>query len=368
MTRTPLTFELLQDSDALAALAPEWRALSARLATSLDWFATADYTRAYLSFFQPAQWFVVAIRDRDSGELCGVFPLQVFTLTKGEQRYRACKPVGVPFLPYVEFPVQGERRREVLGVLFNAVLRNRLGVDLVFLGPLHEQSPLYLALLEDLGRTASLLAWRYHGNAHTVDTRLQSFDDYARTRSSKALADARYNERRLSRQGDLRVTFSNAGDPANALRIDTLCRMSRERFGDKLVHASIPQWPEYIRHLVSSLASGGQAELASVLFDDHPIALGLSFCHKGRRNFFLTGFDPDYARYSPAKILLAHLVERTYAERGVLCLGAGSHPYKRLWATSVGELKCAVVKLNPDIGEALDAVLQPKNLYRLIGF
>jgi len=100
-------------------------------------------------------------------------------------------------------------------------------------------------------------------------------------------------------------------------------------------------------------------------FNEQIIASGLSFWHKGRRYYYLTHFDPAYARYSPGKILLYRLIEQTFAERGVFCFGAGTYSYKEDWAQSAGELKAAFIFLNPQARQALDGVVDRAFIGRL---
>ena len=95
------------------------------------------------------------------------------------------------------------------------------------------------------------------------------------------------------------------------------------------------------------------------------MAAVLSFVHKERRSLYLIDYDPKFVSYSPSKIILAKLVEQTFAEGGIFCFGAGSAPYKRDWGPAVGELKAALVFFNPAARAALEDQLTLNGLNSL---
>ena len=360
----PLTIERITDFSALAGLRQAWQALSACLPENTGGFATWDATWAYLQFHRPANWLVVAMRHQHTQQLGAVFALQVFQMTHQGQAFRACQPLGVGYLPYIEFPVEGAVRRDALQALLTTVLQEQLGIEVALFWPLHQSSQLYLALLEDLGSTPVLKILRFPGNLHEIETRAQNFAHYRANCSSTTFEAASYCQRRLGRQGQLCFTLSEPPQAMPAL-LATLCQQNQQKFANSHACRHLPQWAAFVPAWVMALSATGQAQLSTLRLDWRVIASGVSFLHKRRRMFYLIDHDPELARFSPSKILLAHLIEQTFQEGGIFCFGAGSSSYKRGWGPSVGEVKAAIIFFQPAARAALDAQLTPNGLNSL---
>lgn len=361
-----LTSQRITDFSALEALRDDWQALSARIPENTDFFATWDYTWAYLNSHRPANWQVVTIRDNDGGALVAVFPLQVFQIEHEGQIFRACQPLGVGYLPYIEFPINSAVRRDVLQVLLNTVLQKELNLDVALFWPLHQASPLYLTLLEDLGRSEALKTLRVPGNLHEIETRGRDLAAHRQACSIKSFKDAAYKARKLARQGALRFTLS---EPAANLRplMHTLCQQNLRKFGDQHACRHLPKWSAYLPELAVALAGSGLSQLSTLRLDGEVVASVLSFVHKQRRSLYLIDYDPQFVRYSPSKILLAKLIEQTFADGGMFCFGAGSSAYKRDWGPAVGELKAVQVFFSSTARAALHEQLDLRGLNSLGG-
>lgn len=364
---TPLTATVITNLAALVGLQSAWQTLTEQLDGQLDFFTSYSWTYAYLEHYRPPDWLVVAIFNQDSQQLRAVFPLQRFRLNHGAQQFSACKPLGVPYLPYIDFPVQSQDRRELISALLNDVLRLQLHIDLVFFWPLHEDSKLYLTLVEDLGGQPVLKTDRYPHNLHHVDGRSQRFQDYTKTRPGHTFKDAAYCQRRLAREGQ--VSWAVHTDPqALGTTVQQLCAWNQAQFNSQHVHAKLTDWPEFMAQLACQLVPLGYAELTTLYLDGKAIAAALSFIHKKRRNFYLMGHDPRFKIFSPCKILISHLIEKTFQEGGIFCMGAGNYAYKRDWTPHVGEVKSAIVFLNPQARSVLEPHLGKADINRITGF
>lgn len=356
--------ECINDFPALEALRDDWQALSARLPENTDFFATWDYTWTYLNVHRPADWQVVAIRDRETRVLRAVFPLRVFQISRDGQRFRACQPLGVGYLTYIEFPVDSVVRRDVLQVLLNTVLQEQWNLDLALFWPLHQASPLYLTLLEDLGRTEALKTLRFPGNLHEIETRGLDFQRHIAACPSASFRNAAYRQRRLSKEGVLQFTLREPLDQLRPL-VESLCRLNQQKFGAQHVYRRLPKWSSFLPELVCALAPTGLAEVSSLRLDGRVLASRVSFVHKRRRYFYLIDYDPAFKHFAPAKVLNALTIEATFREGGVFCFGAGNYAYKREWGPAVGELKAAMVFFNPAARAALEDQLTLNGLNSL---
>lgn len=348
--------EVIQSQTALQAIKEEWQALSASLPQSIGFFSDWDFAWHYIQVIKPEKWFVVTLRDSQKKQLVAVFSWELINLKVGGTTYRAVQPLGPGLVPYVEFTVAPTHLRAVLQVLLNTVLAQQVNIDVVCLWPLHEASPLYNILNEDMRSSDVLKTFRYPGNLREIETRGQDYDCYCRSKSNATFANARYCERRLKKEGELRFTLCEPALSAPGIAA-ALCMACAERFGEQFVHRHRPAWKELVSEMVKALADQSVAQVSTLRLNGALIAGGLSFWHKGRRYFYLTWYDRAYAHYSPGKILLHRLIEQTFADQGVFCFGAGTNSYKEDWAQSSGELKAAYLFLNPAARRGLDGVI-----------
>ncbi|MBA5687984.1 GNAT family N-acetyltransferase [Rugamonas apoptosis] len=344
--------ELLSTIDALDAIKDQWQALCAALPENTGFFSSYSYLRSYLDFHQPNGWVVVAIYGADRAQLLGVFPLSIFNVQDGDNNYRACKPIGTPYAPYYDFAVRSQCRREVLSILIHNVLRGHFKCDLAFLGPLHDSSPLSIVLLEELD--APMIKMVSNRDALSqIDTRGQTLEAYFRRRKSLTLPNARYQERRLRKCGNVEICLTEHGaDLANVVM--ELCQRNEEHFPEENYYRQHADWKTYMTQLATQLAPQGFAEIATLRLDQQVIASALSFLQPGRRYFYLIAYDPAFGRHSPSKILMAHLIERTFAEKNVFCFGAGQYQYKLDWCQSLGDIRTPVIFYTPEARRALD--------------
>jgi CelD/BcsL family acetyltransferase involved in cellulose biosynthesis len=82
------------------------------------------------------------------------------------------------------------------------------------------------------------------------------------------------------------------------------------------------------------LAARGWLDLAALELDGRLLAFALTFKRGGTLFYYLPAFDPDYARYAPSAMLLAHLIETACGEGlGELDFMLGDEPYKAQWAS-----------------------------------
>ena len=356
--------EVIQSQPALLSIKEEWQALSASLPQCIGFFGGWDFTWHYIHVIKPEKWFVVTLRDPASKRLVAVFAWELVNLKSADNSYRAVQPLGPSLTPYIEFTVQPRHLRTVLQTLLNTVLAGQVNIDIVCLWPLHEASPLYNVLAEDMRGSDQLKTFRYPDNRWEIETRGLSFDQYCRSKSSITFANARYCERRLKKEGELIFTLCESLSAATEI-VTKLCTASAERFADQFAYRYKPNWTVLVGELVKTLADQGVAQISTLRLNGAIIASGLSFWDKGRRYFYLTHYDRAYAHRSPGKILMYRLIEQTFADKGVFCLGVGTYRYKEDWVQSTGELKAAYIFLNSAAQRGLETVIDLDFIQRL---
>lgn len=355
--------DVLTTLESLDRIKDEWRELCAQLPENTGFFCSYPYLRPYLAFHRPARWAVVAVYTGDKSELLGIFPLSIFNIDIDGTLYQACKPLSTAYAAYFDFAVLSQQRRQVLNTL-TTVLREYLKSDVAMLGPLHEASPLCTVLLQDLA-PEQLKIIGNPGTLSQIETRGQSFEDYFRRKKSLTLPAARYEERRLRRLGKVDIRVADHGEDLEAVVLE-LCGRNEDQFTEINYYRQHPEWKNYLALLARELVPQGLAEVSTLRFNDHVIASSLCFLQPGRRSLYLTAYDPGFARHSPSKILLAHMIKRSFEEKSIFCFGAGDYAYKRDWSQSLGENRIPVIYFNDQARQALDKHLVQAKLSRYL--
>jgi hypothetical protein len=222
---------------------------------------------------------------------------------------------------------EGGDGRAALGALIEGLRARRPRYAVLHFEPLAADA----ALSDDLGaalRGAGLATRRYFrfGNWYD-DTRGLSFCDYLARRPAALRNTLRRNGARLARAGRLSMTMVRGGaELEHAL----------ERYEGVYATSWKPSepYPAFIRRLAAGLAAAGALRLALLCLDDRPIAAQLWIVWQGRAILYKLAHDRTCDALSPGTVLTMRMLERLLDEERVaeLDLGAGDHPYKRLWA------------------------------------
>ncbi|MFV3077471.1 GNAT family N-acetyltransferase [Niveispirillum fermenti] len=359
-----LQAQVINTQAGLEAIRTDWQHFVGGLADNALVYASWDYIHAYLSFQNQPGWLIVVFREAESGAIVAIHPLTLYQVTVEGRTFRACRPIGVAYLPFMEFPLRMTAGAAVTRSLVQEVLFRALGVEIVFLGPLQSTSPTYVALLETMP-AAQMKVLSITSYSH-IDGRAQSFQDYCRGRKTSTIRDAERCERRLREAGRLDYHAPDmTEDPAGLAR--RLCALSEGRFSGNHLYATRPEWRELLPHLMTRLQPAGMMEACSLRLDGRAIALCVNFRHKGRHSYHMAAFDPAYARFSPSKVLMAHLIRRAFAERALFCFGGGIYDYKEDWCHTVGDARVPVLFADEGVRAAVEPLLTMQLLSQFIG-
>lgn len=230
----------------------------------------------------------------------------------------------------------GEAGAEVAAELLRAALAHcrpqRLDI-----GPLHASAlSLHVAAVNRLRVPAALV--KYVGGAPWIDP-LQDRSVWIKQRKKGAYSDALRCEKRLAELGQVRVfKLDNAvlTDAAVASAMSAFMAMYWRQWPDNRMRRE-PRWIDFYRNFALAAAREGTLEFAFLTLDGKPLAAHYGFVHEGRRYYFTPTYDVDYAKYSPGKVLMRHLIDSSFAERVVFDFQNDLEPYKLDWTSVVAD-------------------------------
>ena len=116
--------------------------------------------------------------------------------------------------------------------------------------------------------------------------------------------------------------------------LDELHRVNRAHFAWKgLQNLEKSQAKKtYVRGLLTLLGEARRLDVAVLRAGGRAVAYNLGYVHEGVVNYWNTGFDPEYARFSPGKLLVHGLIESAFdAGHREFNFLRGDEAYKLEW-------------------------------------
>lgn len=300
----------------LTALAPEWRALWARLPDAGP-FQSPAWLLPWAERFGGELW-TLALRGDDG--LDGIAPLFIHLAPTGRRQATLLgnglsDRLDAPLAPGLDGRAVFEhlRRRHELWDACDfrdlpqgsALLEWRVGPDWREAVDAEEPSP-SLPLPDNVEGLAARLSKRLRGNLAT-----------ARNRAERA--------------GTVRV--QTATEATLDGMFDTLVRLHAARWGDGGgAGLADPRVQDFHRAATRGFLAEGWLRLYVLELGGRPAAAHYGFHVRGRAYFYIGGFDPELGEFSPGALLLRHAVEQAVREGcGTFEFLRGREPYKYAW-------------------------------------
>jgi hypothetical protein len=122
-----------------------------------------------------------------------------------------------------------------------------------------------------------------------------------------------------------------------ATGFDALLSLHKDRWaaaGLPSKYAAKPRHRLFLQDLVLRALHGGTAWVPALYSNGALVAVAVCFIHDGSLLYYMPTFDVSFARFSPGKVLLGHIIRSAF-ERGLteVDLGPGVDAYKESWAT-----------------------------------
>jgi CelD/BcsL family acetyltransferase involved in cellulose biosynthesis len=280
------------------------------------------------------------LTSRRGGRLCGVLPVAIHGGASSSPTNWHTPEFGL-------LATDAEAAHELYEQLFATHPRR---VELSFLDP---EGPTVQALSPPSGYSLSerpLLQSPYVATDGDAEA-------YFEGRSANLRKSLRRTRRRLEEMGEL--SFDVERDTAHlddGLRIEA-AGWKGER-GSAILKE--PEADRFYHEVAGWAADAGSLRVAFLRLDGRPIAFELAL--QDDRSFYVLkhAFDPELARFNPAKLLTAETIRRAF-DQGLSSyefLGA-DEPYKRMWTDSCRE-RIEVQLFSRTAAGRLDAVVQKR--------
>jgi CelD/BcsL family acetyltransferase involved in cellulose biosynthesis len=317
---TTMQITCIDDEGEFAALKGDWsRAYASD--PNAEVFVSWEWLDSWLQI-SPHRWFVLAAREREGDRFVAFLPLATRVVSvRGIPLIRELHMAGKPFGPLTGFVADPEHEASALAALGEYV-RDELAWDEFRLADTIDP------------RGASLLA-SFASPRFEVQREEPlccpylplpaSWDDYLQESLSHK---GRFNLRRSLRQIEAlegyRTTHPTAATIDDEIR--TLLTLWESRWGG----ASDLARGEY-RHMYREAFEDGRLFMRTLWVHETPIASLAAFVDPVKRtvSYYTSGFDSEFARYSPGKAIVGHCIRDAIAGKfDTFDFLVGGHEYK----------------------------------------
>jgi len=322
--RRPVVLHAVRTAGAFARLGADWLGLW-RADPCATPFQSPHWLLPWWTHIGRGRLATAAVRCADSGELVGLAPLYIHR--EPTTARRQLLPVGVATSDCLDLLAKPGWTAAVLGALAHHLLASAGEWDVLEFPQLHRDSV--------LRRLALPAGWRVETAAaqpHPV-LHLGGATPWP-PRMAQGLRTARS---RAARAGTL--CFATAGAAQVQSALDALFRLHQRRWNGAGLPGVLADAGVRAAHRASAplLQDGGLLRLHTLALDGECIAI--LYCvldpapaHERRCYYYIGGFDPQHAAFSPGSLLIAHAITTAQAE-GATAFDflRGAEPYKYRW-------------------------------------
>ena len=320
----PVTLEVIEDIDSLAALSSEWSSLydaddRATPFQSPEWLI--PWARQFCNDLSSGKLFTVTAREH--GSLAAVLPLYIYTEPAGGLRQLLLLGAGTS--DYLNGIFSPEASSAIISRVAELLRGYREMWDVAHLSQIRSHSPLL-----NLACVPSL-RWK------RCDAEPCFRISTGQPLPAKIKGNLGYYRRRAQAIGALTCEFADA---AHAIPFfEALAAMQNARWHDQGEPAALAdsRVQAHHRETIPLLYSRGLLRLGALLLEESVISLIYALAdplHRAHRSFYfyLNGFDSNYHSLSPGTLVIGALLERARREGAeYLDFLRGDEKYKILW-------------------------------------
>ena len=317
--------------EELESLAPLWNTLTedkgeGTVHSVFPWLNT--WWRTYLelrdAFTGSFDLLVITIKDANKNTT-GIAPLMLEC--NGEQK--TIRFLGEGVSDFADFLVWGDRY-DFFHQCLSLLDKTCKGAD-VELQQFPKNSPNYAPLM-------SVLKEKGYAFRESVIEKCpylsisDGWEDYYASVSNKHRYDIRRCKRRLEEQGKLSFTRFNVVDQKHIDEFSQI-NIQRQRSLNRPSLYENPFKHKFVMAVSRKLNDIGMMDAAALFHNDRMISYVYGFCYRRIHYYWNISFLPEYARYSPGKILLYHLLSDSF-KKGYRKFDfmRGDEKYKFIWA------------------------------------
>lgn len=162
-----------------------------------------------------------------------------------------------------------------------------------------------------------------------------SFDEFRARQSTDFFKDTRRRQRRLGKEGKVEIALPRNADEAAAwVRIMAAQKSRRWRATGTRDIFMRPEYLAFYEGVTRTWFATGNIHVCCLRVGEKVVATDWGLVYNRRFYSMMAGYEEEWARYSPGRILLENVVEWCVAEPtiDIFDLTVGGETYKRYWS------------------------------------
>lgn len=321
-----LSYQIIQNPDAFQNLRERWNALNADSAFP-SLFMTWEWQFSWWQAFG-GNPFIILIQDE--GRDVAILPF----VAEGKTLFTQLHPIGSPHSDYLDFLIRKGEESRVADYFFRSVLLENRRIGIVVIDAVNERSPL-AQWFEDGNPPGFWKVFREKRICPYLSLP-GSFDACLENLTPKTRYFIRRKIRKVEK--DFAVTVGIVQERAELdERMEEFFKQHQARWTARGRPGAFDDdaFRNFHRLAAARLFDTGHLKLFYLELDGKPAASYYLFQYQGALLFYLTGFDPAFARYSPGAVLLTRAIQYAIeAHCREFDFMRGITPYKFKWGNN----------------------------------
>jgi CelD/BcsL family acetyltransferase involved in cellulose biosynthesis len=327
-----ITVDVINDYPTFARLEPQWNETVEQAGLTHP-FLRHEWLRTWWDSFGQGRTLNIMVA-RAGRRIIGLAPLMLETARMHGVPVRRVQFLHNDHTPKADVIVT-DRADETFDAIWSALLQARSKWDVLQFSQLPGDSQTHqqIGRLAGAGRYATTL---WQSDVSPYVELATDWNAYLNGRNAKLKQNLRNRLNRLSKLGE--VSLQTIGDRA-AVHDARAHALALEASGWKREAGtsicSDPNVQRFYTLLAERAAEQGWLRLLFLTVNGRRIATAYSARYQDRLSFFKTGYDPEYAKYAPFKLLTYFAIRDGFSEglREVDFLG-DAEPWKLEWTSS----------------------------------
>jgi CelD/BcsL family acetyltransferase involved in cellulose biosynthesis len=322
--------------EAFAKLRDDWNELLCRnnnryFQFSFDWlytwakYASHDNEFLILTFWKSDKLIAIIPLTRLKYKTLNILPINTFTFLSNN------------FCDHSDLMLS-ENTEEVIELFLKYLKTNSTQWDRIIFKNIPEYSlsvSLLPAALDKMKFTYTLPDFKKY---YYIDTRNRTFQDYYSTDTSKKFVRRDLNRitNMFGREGNFSIVrpFIDSSGMNLEESFQAIMSMHIDRQNDLKRTSMYEETPKktFIREIYEFFHKKNELDITFLKFNEKLISYAVAFIINKQYFWWNTGFDTEYSKYSPTKLLLYHLIESCFERKlEMFSFMRGESEYKEKW-------------------------------------
>lgn len=321
----PLNCRILKTRNAFESSSKEWTELLSRSASNSLFLQWEWQFRWWESF--GGDLFIVLITEDD--RTIAILPF----IKRKSALLTILTMIGAPHSDYLDFIIEKGREKEVIRCFFNEFLNEHLAIKIIQLDSINQRSP-----------NLDYLTNRFlHSFLRSGDRKKEcpfimlpdSWEAYLGSLSAGMRYFIGRKERKMGKDFEVQIGIAGSREEVST-RMDQFILQHQGRWNKRQRPGAFHSdaFCAFHKKVSEYLFKKGHLKLYYLELNKRPVASYYIFQYQNNYYFYLSGFDPDFSRYSPGSVLMGAIIKDAISQgMDEFDFMRGESDYKFKWTT-----------------------------------